>query len=134
MLMSVTITYFLKKNHVKHRYQNTTYIMFLKSFKNFFFLILDFPKRSMEQFEFQLSYEYHIITIKDYLDILCPCTKKELGHLVDFLYNGEIQYENEIDSMEIKENLSKIFGFSKILWQLFIRYRHSRSDKNRDNS
>ena len=49
------------------------------------------------------------------LEIICPCSKKELGHLVDFLYNGEIQCENEMDSIEIQENLSKIFGFPKIL-------------------
>ena len=45
------------------------------------------------------------------LEILCPCTKKELSHLVNFLYDGEIHCENENDSIEIQENLIKIFGF-----------------------
>ena len=49
------------------------------------------------------------------LEILCPCTKKELSHLVSFLYDGEINYENEVEVIEIKENLVKIFGFSRNL-------------------
>ena len=43
------------------------------------------------------------------LEILCPCTKTELVHLVNFLYDGEIYCENENDSAEIQENLRKIF-------------------------
>ena len=49
------------------------------------------------------------------LEILCPCSKKDLGHLIDFLYKGEINFENENDSVDIQENLSKIFGFPKNL-------------------
>lgn len=49
------------------------------------------------------------------LKICCPCSKKELEHLVNFLYDGEIHCENETESLKIQENLSKIFGFSENL-------------------
>ena len=39
------------------------------------------------------------------LEILCPCTKEELSHLVIFLYDGEIRCENYDDSLKIQENL-----------------------------
>ena len=45
------------------------------------------------------------------LEILCPCTEKELIHLSYFLYYGEIDCENEDESINIRENLIKIFGF-----------------------
>ena len=45
------------------------------------------------------------------LVIFCPCSKEELGHLVHFLYNGEICYKNENDLWKIQENLVKVFGF-----------------------
>ena len=45
------------------------------------------------------------------LEILCPCSKMDLGHLVNFLYDGEIQCQNEGESIKIQENLNKIFGF-----------------------
>ena len=45
------------------------------------------------------------------LEILCPCTKVELGHLVNFLYNGEVQCENESELINTQLNLRKIFGF-----------------------
>ena len=49
------------------------------------------------------------------LEVLCPCTERELAHLVNFLYDGEIHYENQDKSFEIQENLNKIFGFPKNL-------------------
>ena len=49
------------------------------------------------------------------VEILCPCSKEELAHLVNFLYDGEIQCLNQNDSIKIQENLSKIFGFPENL-------------------
>ena len=49
------------------------------------------------------------------LEIICPCTKEELTHLVNFLYNGEIHCKNENESFEIFENLKNIFGFTNNL-------------------
>ena len=49
------------------------------------------------------------------VEILCPCSKEELAHLVNFLYDGEIQYQSQNDSIKILENLSKIFGFPENL-------------------
>ena len=50
------------------------------------------------------------------LEVLCPCSKDELSHLVNFLYDGEIHCaEEEFDSLKILENLNKIFGFSETL-------------------
>ena len=34
---------------------------------------------------------------------------------MNFLYNGEIHFSNENDSIEIRENLSKLFGFPENL-------------------
>jgi len=45
------------------------------------------------------------------LEILCPCSKEELSHLVTFLYTGEICCEEQIEANEIEKNLVKIFGF-----------------------
>ena len=49
------------------------------------------------------------------IEVLCPCSKEELGHLVNFLYDGEIHCEKESDSLTIIENLQKIFGFPRNL-------------------
>ena len=49
------------------------------------------------------------------LEIICPCSEVELGYLVDFLVNGEIQCENLNECLKIQENLHKIFGFPKDL-------------------
>ena len=50
------------------------------------------------------------------LEILCPCTQKELEHLVNFLYDGEIHCKNMSDSIKIQENLFRVFGFPKSLY------------------
>lgn len=63
------------------------------------------------------------------INISCPCTQKELEHLANFLYDGEIQYENDNDCIEIQENLHKIFGFSKDLM-----FNHSVSEKYPENT
>ena len=50
------------------------------------------------------------------VEVFCPCSKDELSHLVNFLYDGEIHCaREEFDSLKILENLNKIFGFSKNL-------------------
>ena len=59
----------------------------------------------------QTSFQREILSIaKEHclgtLEILCPCTKEELRPLVSFLYDGEIIFSNECDSIEFKENLS----------------------------
>ena len=47
------------------------------------------------------------------IEVLCPCSKEELSHLVNFLYDGEIHCDK--DSLKIIENLQKIFGFPRNL-------------------
>ena len=49
------------------------------------------------------------------IEVLCPCLKEELNHLVNFLYDGEIHCGEESDSSKIIENLEKIFGFPRNL-------------------
>ena len=50
------------------------------------------------------------------IEVYCPCSKDELNHLVNFLYDGEIHCaQEEFDSLKILENLSKIFGFDENL-------------------
>ena len=50
------------------------------------------------------------------IEVFCPCSKEELSHLVNFLYDGEIHCaRKEFDSLKILENLRKIFGFGKNL-------------------
>ena len=62
--------------------------------------------------EFLTSAKEHCCGI---VEVLCPCSKEELAHLVNFLYDGEIQCQSQNDSIKIQENLSKIFGFPKNL-------------------
>ena len=46
------------------------------------------------------------------IEILCPCNKEDLGHLVHFLYDGEIHCDSETDSaFKILSTLSQVFGF-----------------------
>ena len=45
------------------------------------------------------------------LEVFCPCSKDELNHLVLFLYAGVINCESELDSLNILENLDKVFGY-----------------------
>ena len=49
------------------------------------------------------------------IEVFCPCSKEELSHLVNFLYDGEIHCEGESDSLKIVKNLQKIFGFPRNL-------------------
>ena len=47
----------------------------------------------------------------DTIVIICPCSKRELGQLIDFVIHGKIQCIDEKELSEILENLQKIFGF-----------------------
>ena len=49
------------------------------------------------------------------IEVLCPCSRVELKHLVNFLSDGEINCENETDLLKVIENLQKIFGFPENL-------------------
>ena len=49
------------------------------------------------------------------IEVICPCSKEELKHLVNFLYDGEIHCEKESDALKIIDNLRKIFGFQRNL-------------------
>ena len=49
------------------------------------------------------------------MEILVPCSKIELSHLVNFLYDGEIRCKEEKESLKILENLDKLFGFDESL-------------------
>ena len=53
------------------------------------------------------------------LEIVCPCSKEELGQIVNFLYYGEIYFAKESESIKIQEILHKIFGFPKKLNPIF---------------
>ena len=56
---------------------------------------------------------------KDYccmkIEIMCPCTNKELEKIVQFLYSGEINCEDIFEFVSVLESLNKIFGFPKSL-------------------
>ena len=45
------------------------------------------------------------------LEVILPCSKEELGHLINFLHDGKIECEKKIDSLKIIENLNKILGY-----------------------
>jgi len=52
------------------------------------------------------------------IEILCPCSKEELGRLVEFLYHGKIICDRKNGSFHILENLTKIFGFPNFQFDL----------------
>ena len=60
-----------------------------------------------------------LVSAKDrccgFIEVICPCNENELAELTHFLYHGEIQCEDVFDSVIIKENLNKIFGYSETL-------------------
>ena len=51
----------------------------------------------------------------DTITIICPCSKEELRHLVDFLYDGEIRCGSKTEAMKIQGNLNAIFGYPEDL-------------------
>ena len=53
------------------------------------------------------------------IEVICPCSKEELGHLVNFLYDGEIHCKEESETLKIIENLQKIFGFQRNLGLIY---------------
>ena len=46
------------------------------------------------------------------LEIICPCSKEELGQIIHFLRHGKIECVDEKDFSKFLENLNKILGFS----------------------
>ena len=45
------------------------------------------------------------------MEVIFPCSKEELGHLMKFLKEGKIKCNKKIDSLKIIENLNKILGY-----------------------
>ena len=45
------------------------------------------------------------------IDIIFPCSKEELCHIMNFLNEGKIKCNKKIDSLKIIENLNKILGY-----------------------
>ena len=62
---------------------------------------------------------YHLALALDHccniIEIFCPCSSKELADLVQFLFKGEMDCENEDEALLVLENLEKIFGFPEKL-------------------
>ena len=53
------------------------------------------------------------------IEVIFPCSKEELSHLVNFLYDGEIHCKEESETLKIIENLQKIFGFQRNLGLIY---------------
>jgi hypothetical protein len=49
------------------------------------------------------------------IEVICPCSKDELGSLVNFLYDVEIHCEEESECLKIIGSLKNIFGFQRNL-------------------
>ena len=45
------------------------------------------------------------------IEIICPCSKEELGSLIELLTNGTVRCKDEIDLLKVFENLNKVLGF-----------------------
>ena len=45
------------------------------------------------------------------IEIICPCSKREVKQMIEFLVSGKIHCENEIILPQVFENLHKILGF-----------------------
>ena len=46
------------------------------------------------------------------VEIIFPCSKDELGHIINFVHEGKILCKRKIDSAKVIQNLHKILGFS----------------------
>ena len=64
------------------------------------------------------------------IEVICPCSKEELKHLVNFLYDGEIHCEKESDALKIIDNLQKIFDFPRNLTLEYQNGGYFTSDDN----
>ena len=64
------------------------------------------------------------------IEVICPCKKEELRHLVNFLYDGEIHCEKESDALKIIDNLQKIFDFPRNLTLEYQNGGYFTSDDN----
>ena len=45
------------------------------------------------------------------LEIFFPCSKEELGQMMDFLNHGQIKCEKKINALKVLKNLNKLLGF-----------------------
>ena len=45
------------------------------------------------------------------MEVIFPCSKEELGNLMNFLNEGKMECNKKIDGLKIVENLNKILGF-----------------------
>ena len=46
------------------------------------------------------------------IEIICPCSKEELDHLLfEFVNHGKIHCNEKLGTLKILENLNKVFGF-----------------------
>ena len=45
------------------------------------------------------------------MEVIFPCSKEELGDLMNFLNEGKINCNKKIDGLNVVENLNKILGF-----------------------
>ena len=49
------------------------------------------------------------------IEIFCPCKEDELESVLNFLYNGTTDFDNERDVLKVLENLRTLFGFPEKL-------------------
>ena len=47
----------------------------------------------------------------DTLEIFFPCSKEELGQIMDFLNRGQIKCDKKINALKVLKNLNKLLGF-----------------------
>ena len=45
------------------------------------------------------------------VEIILPCSKEELGHIMNFVHEGKILCKRKIDSAKVIQNLIKMLGF-----------------------
>ena len=62
------------------------------------------------------------------IEILCPCKKEDLQHLVHFLYSGEINCDKDYT---IFDDLSQFFGFPE---DMYLRCQETNFDETSDGS
>ena len=70
--------------------------------------------KSHKEFFSQTKFMREILKSVNYcgvVEIICPCSKEELGHLMNFINEGKIECNKKIDYLKIIENLNKILGY-----------------------
>ena len=59
------------------------------------------------------------------IDVFCPCSKDELSHLVNFLYDGEIHCEQEFDSLKSIEMCKLCFHVNFHDYKMILQIQHT---------